>query len=87
MAVKDRLLFICLTLSQRFKPIRLLCFAAGDEPEANEEEAAAAAAASSKSSGGSARDSGCHMPPDSSPEDGDLDLISQCSSPADVTVT
>lgn len=82
MAVKDHLLFICLTLSQRFKPIRLLFFAAGDESEANQE-----AAVPSKSTSGSTRDSGCHMPPDGSPEDGDLDLISQCSSPADVTVT
>lgn len=82
MAVKDHLLFICLTLPQCLEPIRLLFFAACDESEANQE-----AAAPSKSSGGSARDSGCHMPPDSSPEDGDLDLISQCFSPADVTVT
>lgn len=54
----------------------------GDQSEANQE-----AEVPSKSSSGSTRDSGCHMPSDSSPEDGDLDLISQCSSPADVTAT
>lgn len=82
MAAKDRLLFICLTLTRRFTPVCLLCSAAGEESEATQD-----APVPGKSSSGSTRDSGCHMPSDSSPEDGDLDLISQCSSAAYVTVT